>query len=112
MHMTTATPDAGGAVSAATAFVFEQLDGVVSARYRGGAIVDGYLIGHLAGASLHFRYVQADGNGRLDAGVSDGTIERLADGRLRLVERFKWITRPGGGTNVFEEVRPEAVSGE
>jgi hypothetical protein len=102
--MAGAGTDGCGVVSAETAFTFEQTANVVSARYRGGEVVDGYLIGHLSGERLHFRYVQADKNGALDAGVSDCDLERLADGRLRLVEHFQWITREGRGTNVFEEI--------
>jgi hypothetical protein len=102
--MRTTSSDVSGVVSAMTTLRFEQVGGVVSARYRGGPIVDGYLIGHLTGTALRFRYVQADVDGRLDAGISDGSLERLGDGRLRLIERFQWLTRPEHGTNVFEEV--------
>jgi hypothetical protein len=103
VRIRTASTDAAGVVSSETELVFEQSGDVVSARYRGGAIMDGYLIGRLTGNAFHFRYVQADDQGRLDAGVSDGLFERLADGRLRLTENFQWITRPESGTNVFEE---------
>ena len=64
IQMTTAKSDLGGAVTAETVFHFEQAGNVVSARYRGGPIVDGYLIGHLDGYALQFRYVQADRAGR------------------------------------------------
>lgn len=103
-RMRTASTAATGVVSGDTVLVFEQTGDVVSARYRGGSIVDGYLIGLLEGVTLKFRYVQADVHGNLDAGISTGTIERLADGRLRLTEQFQWLTRPGTGTNVFEEI--------
>jgi hypothetical protein len=105
-RMRTASTAASGVVSSETVLVFEQVRDVVSARYRGGSIVDGYLIGRLDGATLKFRYVQADVHGNLDAGVSIGKIERLPGGRLRLVEEFQWLTRPEGGTNVFEEIKP------
>jgi hypothetical protein len=106
--MTPAAADASAVVSADTMLVFEQNDEVISARYRGGAIVDGYLIGLVeAPGRLRFRYVQADTAGNLDAGVSIGLLTRLGDGRLRLVEQFEWITRPGRGENIFEEVRGE-----
>jgi hypothetical protein len=101
--MRTASTGEGGVVSSDTEFVFEQTADVVSARYRGGAIIDGYLVGRLSGARIHFRYVQIDVDGRVDAGVSDGHFERLPDGRLRLTERFQWVTRPEHGTNIFEE---------
>lgn len=95
---------ARGVVSDDTTLVFEQTGNVVSARYCGGSIVDGYLIGCVEGATLQFRYVQADIHGNLDAGVSTGIIEHLPDGRLRLIEKFRWLTRAGEGTNIFEEV--------
>ena len=43
-------------------------------------------------------------DGNVDAGVSEGTVERTSDGRLRLVEHFQWITRPESGVNIFEEI--------
>lgn len=104
VRMAVSGTDAHSVVNAATILTFEQRGDVVSARYFGGDIVDGYLIGHLAGWSLRFRYVQADRSGRLDAGVSDGVFDRLADGRLRLVEHYQWLTRPERGTNTFEEI--------
>ena len=103
--MTVANSGAHSVVNASTVLTFEQQGNVVSARYHGGEIVDGYLIGHLEGWSLRFRYVQADRSGRLDAGVSEGVLDRLADGRLRLIEHYQWLTRPERGTNTFEEIR-------
>jgi hypothetical protein len=103
--MTVSNSDVHSVVNASTVLTFEQQGDIVSARYRGGEIIDGYLIGQLDGWSLHFRYVQADRSGRLDAGVSAGVLDRLADGRLRLVEHYQWLTRPERGTNTFEEIR-------
>lgn len=92
-------------VSSETRFEFEQTGDLFSARYRGGAIVDGYLIGKLhSDGGLEFRYVQAERNGRIDAGASTGELSCLLDGRLQLVENFQWSTRPESGRNVFEEV--------
>lgn len=99
-----------GAVSTETLFEFEQVGEVFSARYRGGDIADGYLIGRLqSGGELEFRYVQADGGGRIDAGVSTGALIRLPDGRLQLVENFQWSTRAEAGCNVFEEIKSEEL---
>lgn len=104
VRMTVSESGAQSVVNASTVFTFEQAGNVVSARYRGGEIVDGYLIGRLEGWLLHFRYVQADRSGRLDSGVSEGVLDRLADGRLRLIEHYQWLTRPERGTNTFEEI--------
>ncbi len=99
-----ATTAEASALNAQTEFTFDQIGDIFSARYRGGPIVDGYLIGKiLPGDLIGFRYVQADKDGRLDAGVSTGVISRLPDGRLRLTEDFQWTTRPGSGQNIFEE---------
>lgn len=101
-------------MSGETILEFEQTSEVVSARYRGGTIVDGYLIGKLdpAGTSLHFCYVQADVRGNVDAGSSTGTIDQMQDGRLRLTEEFKWFTRSGRGINVFEEIKDAGESSD
>ncbi len=96
---------AGSVVSGETLFEFEQTGDLFSARYRGGEIADGYLIGRRhAGGVLEFRYVQADFTTRIDAGNSTGVLYRQPDGRLQLVENFQWITRPGAGRNILEEV--------
>lgn len=105
VRMRTAATDASGVVSSDTILTFRQRDDHVFARYLGGAIVDGYLLGAFdARGALTFRYIQLDVNGNLDAGTSTGTFERLPDGRLRLTESFKWFTRPERGTNVFEQI--------
>jgi hypothetical protein len=106
-RMRVVATDSGGVVSGETILEFEQTSEAVSAHYRGGTIVDGYLIGKLdpAGTSLHFCYVQVDVHGNVDAGSSTGTIDRVQDGRLRLTEEFQWFTRSGHGINVFEEIR-------
>jgi hypothetical protein len=105
--MRTRLTASSGVVSAETVVAFEQRGDVVSAAYRGGRVLAGYLVGRLAGQRLRFRYVQTDVDGALDAGVSDAVVERLPDGRHRLTEHFQWTTRPESGTNVFEEMIAE-----
>lgn len=96
---------AESALSAESEFAFRQRGRMFSASYRGGAILDGYLIGRLQPSwRLEFRYVQADAQGNLDAGVSTGVLSRSTDGRLQLIEDFHWITRPQSGQNVLEEI--------
>jgi hypothetical protein len=94
----------GGVVSSQTTLVFEQEGRVVSGRYRGGSIIDGYLIGLGDEETLTFCFVQADIHGHLDAGSSRASFEILADGRILMTEQFEWTTRPGKGINVFEEI--------
>lgn len=97
---------ANSSLTPETELILEQSGNVLSGRYRGGSIIDGYLIGRLSfdeQCSVHFRYVQADIAGRLDSGVSNGVVSVLRDGRVRLTEEFEWLTAEGAGVNVFEE---------
>ena len=78
----------------------------MAARYGGGAVARGWLVGSLTGSELAFRYVQREVAGTIHNGHSVAQVERRPDGRLRMVEHFTWSSRPGSGTNVFDEVRP------
>jgi hypothetical protein len=94
-----------GLITAATLFTFAESNAVVSARYAGGRIVLGYLIGKRRSDGIEFSYVQSDVTGRIDTGRSRCDLEVLPDRRLRLVEHFKWASREGEGVNVLEELR-------
>ena len=104
IRMRTVTTDPGGVVSSDTIVEFSQSDNLISARYRGGSIREGFLIGFLDGTHVKFRYVQAAVNGDLDSGISNGTLSRLANGKLQLVENFQWVSRTGSGSNIFQEL--------
>jgi uncharacterized protein YndB with AHSA1/START domain len=93
-----------GVVNADTLFRFRQRGSEVAADYAGGGVVDGHLVGLVDGARMRFRYAQLERGGVLNGGASECEIERTDDGRLRLVEHFQWESRPGGGTNVIEEL--------
>lgn len=97
---------AGGDVGAETVFEYREDDEVVSARYRGGAITLGFLVGVRNGDSLSFRYSHLTTGGETASGRCRSTIEQLSDGRLRLHERWQWESRPGSGTSVLEELPP------
>lgn len=103
MHVTQTDPN--GVVNADTYFDFSQHEDVVEARYAGGGVQVGYLVGVLNDHTLTFRYAQLDQSGQLDGGASTGEVQRLPDGRLQLIEHFEWASRDGVGTNVFEEIR-------
>jgi hypothetical protein len=75
----------------------------VWSEYAGGKILKGYLVGKLRSKQLAFDYVQIDIDHNLNHGHSNCDIE-VIDGRVRLVEHFEWATRPGGGTNIIEEM--------
>ncbi|MEA2290054.1 MAG: hypothetical protein QOD55_2051 [Solirubrobacteraceae bacterium] len=94
----------GGDVTAETVFEYAEQDGVVHARYAGGAIRLGFLVGTREDDTLRFRYAQVRTDGTTAAGRCESRIEMLEDGRLRLHETWAWESQPGAGTSVVDEV--------
>ena len=94
---------AEGEASAATVFEYHEHDGVVWARYEGGAVRLGFLVGTRQDDRLHFRYSQLNESGETSNGRCSTTISMLPDGRLRLDEDWEWESKPGAGTSAAEE---------
>ena len=94
-----------GVVGAGTLLHFTQKGDRVLARYSGGSIRRGYLVGEVADDSLRFRYTQLEASGEIHGGSSICDVVTLADGRTRIVEHFTWRTREGSGDNVFDQVK-------
>jgi len=88
-----------------TVFNFRQSDGAVWAFYAGGNIVQGFLIGTIAGTALEWEYLQLTRSGTRDKGTSSCMLVRVPDsGLLRLTESFRGLSRFGSGVNVLEEI--------
>ena len=104
LRMYVSSTAADGVVDSATRLHFIQKGERVLARYRGGSVIRGWLVGRLSGSDLSFRYAQAEATGHVHGGRSVCRAERLGTGRIRIIERFTWTSRPGGGTNVFDEL--------
>ncbi len=101
------TPHHQGDVGGDTRFAYrEDPDGVVHARYEGGSVRLGYLVGKRTGDSLDVRYTHLTVDGETAAGLCTSRIETLDDGRLRLHETWEWTSRSGTGTSVVEETMP------
>jgi predicted hotdog family 3-hydroxylacyl-ACP dehydratase len=94
----------GGDVGAQTVFEYAEETGLVHARYGGGAIRLGFLVGTRDGDTLRFRYAQVRADGTTASGRCESRIEVLDDGRLRLHEIWAWESQPGEGTSLVEEV--------
>ena len=94
-----------GVVGADTLLHFTQKGARVLARYSGGSIKRGYLVGEMSDASLSFRYTQLEASGEIHGGSSTCDLLTLPDGRARIVEHFTWRTREGSGENVFDQVK-------
>ena len=95
-----------GEVDASTTFDYheDEGDGLVWARYSGGPIRLGFLVGLRESDSLFARYAQVTVDGETATGHTESRIEVLEDGRLRLHEDWAWDSREGSGESVVEEV--------
>ncbi|MFC6964587.1 hypothetical protein [Halocatena marina] len=76
--------DEDGEVSGDTESRFEQAGNRLSARYSGGPIVEGHLVGTIDGAQWDIRYVQINEIGESAGGHSVGEASFLEDGRIRV----------------------------
>lgn len=105
------SPAPAGDVGGETVFGYrEDADGTVWARYEGGAVRLGFLVGTRRQDVVEFRYAHVTGDGDTATGHCTSRIEQLADGRLRLHETWAWDSREGSGTSVVEEVRAQSSS--
>jgi hypothetical protein len=95
---------AEGEASEATVFEYHERDGLVWARYEGGAVRLGFLVGTRRGDRLDFRYSQLNENGETSNGHCSTTITTFSDGRLRLEEDWAWESKAGAGTSAAEEI--------
>jgi len=96
--------DDAGEVSGETTFTVEQTGDRISARYSGGPIVEGHLLGTVDDGEWDVRYVQLNENGETATGHSVGEISVLEDGRVRIEDQWEWESKDGEGESVLEEV--------
>ena len=93
-----------GEVDAETVFEYHEDGDLVWARYAGGAVRLGHLVGLRRRDVVEFRYSQLNTSGETSSGFCRSTIEVLAYGRVRLHETWRWESRPGKGTSIVDEV--------
>ncbi|MET3699661.1 hypothetical protein SAMN05877753_112134 [Bacillus oleivorans] len=95
-----------GEVSSRTLFEYKQEGNIISATYSGGEIVQGTLIGIVKeDDSLEFRYNHVNCKNEIRGGKCVSTPEILADGRIRLHERWQWLdAETTEGSSIIEEV--------
>jgi hypothetical protein len=97
---------ANGEVSSKTTFRYKQEGNIISATYSGGEIVKGLLIGIAnEDGCLEFRYNHVNTKNEIRGGECVSTPEILADGRIRLYEKWKWLdAEETEGNSIIEEV--------
>lgn len=106
IHMNVIKTDACGVVNHETIFQFSQKNDVFEAKYAGGKIRQGFLVGRFTTENqLIFSYCQIQMDGKLDNGASQCEVSKDENGKIMLTEHFEWASRPGEfGTNVFKEI--------
>jgi len=99
-----------GEVGADTVFRYRQDGQIVWAKYSGGKIVHGQLVAVCGDdGALDMRYQHVNSKGELMTGICRSTPELLADGRLRLYEKWHWTSGDlSAGESVVEEVTGQA----
>ena len=95
--------DANAQIGPDTVFCFDEREGVITARYGGGEVTDGWLIGHMNGRELEFSYLQLGRDGAAASGRSTATIAHDEAGLLELTERFVWDIGGAGRNRLREE---------
>jgi hypothetical protein len=94
-----------GEANEATVFEYHEDGDIVWARYQGGVVRLGFLVGTRDRDRLDFRYSQLNERGETSNGHCSSQILVLPDGRLRMTEVWAWESKPGEGTGAVEEVR-------
>ena len=95
-----------GEVSRETIFHYHQNERLVWAEYAGGGVVQGYMIAKANDeGELDMRYQHLSSSGQLMTGICKSIPERLADGRIRLHEKWQWTCGDySSGESVIEEI--------
>ncbi|MBP1916342.1 n-acetylglutamate synthase [Lederbergia galactosidilytica] len=97
---------ANGEVSSKTLFKYKQEGNILTATYSGGEIVKGTLLGIVKeNGCLQFRYNHVNIKNEIRGGQCYSTPEILSDGRIRLLESWKWSdSDKSEGESIVEEV--------
>lgn len=95
-----------GETSSETIFYYKQQENLITARYSGGKIKYGHLIGlvDLSG-NIDMRYHQVNLDDELMTGICYSTPELLPTGKLLLHESWQWTSgNLSKGNSVVEEI--------
>lgn len=96
------SPD--GEVTDDVVFDYQQEGNVVTAKYHGGTVIEGNIIGHLNGAQLDMRYHCITLDKELKAGKAVANISFDRDGRMRLSLDWEWMNGAGNGKSEYVEI--------
>jgi hypothetical protein len=91
-------------VTAETRFHFRQQGNIVHADYAGGRVKFGKLLALLEGNTMRHHYIQINERGEFHSGHGSDEIRVTPDGKIQLIDRWKWETKEGSGVCILEEV--------
>ena len=94
----------GGEVGAETVFEYHQDGDLVWARYTGGSIRLGHLVGTRDGDTIDFRYSQLKPKARPPTAIAGPRCTNCRTAASSSRETWEWESRAGTGTCVVEEV--------
>jgi hypothetical protein len=82
-----------GETSSETLFYYQQVNDILSANYAGGEVIKGHLLGKVdPNGTLAFYYHQINRSGELRAGFCHSSPELGPNGKIRLIERWQWLS--------------------
>lgn len=95
-----------GETDADTIFLYHQKGNILTSEYMGGKIISGHLIGIIdKDGNIDMRYHQINTDGQIMTGMCKSTPEVLPDGKIRLLEKWKWTSGDlSEGNSVLEEI--------
>jgi hypothetical protein len=95
-----------GETSNQTTFLYQQDENLITAKYEGGKILYGQLIGLLnKNGNINIRYQQVNKEGILMTGKCISKPEILSNGKIRLHESWEWTSgNKTKGFSVVEEI--------
>lgn len=95
-----------GEVDESTIFHYRQTGNLVWGTYQGGKVQLGTLVAKvLPDLSLEMRYSHVNINGEMMTGLCRSTPQLLQDGRIRLIEKWRWSCGDcSEGESAVEEV--------
>jgi hypothetical protein len=95
-----------GDTSSKTIFEYIQKGNVLSSEYSGGKILVGHLIGIVNElGQINMRYHHINNNGEIMTGVCFSKPEILANGKIRLHEKWRWTSGDySEGESILEEI--------
>ena len=92
-----------GEVDDDTLFHYHQKDNLVWAEYEGGPIFKGHLIAKIMeNGNLDMQYQHINTQGELMFGKCISTPEKMPDGRLKLNEKWQWLS--GDKSSGYSEI--------